>query len=661
MKKLRQLLSQRWRGALIGALLGMTLASGAVARFGRGFVRMSFDIPFRFRKEGRPSEVVMIYMDDKSHETLKQPYGSTWSRKLHAELLDRLTKEKAELVVYDIIFTQLENETEDNLLAQAIARNGRVILSGVRMSENESEFEGDKVNAPDKKFRDAALGWGLANFDEDADRGVRFQYLGTEDHPALAWVAAKAVKPGLSSRSEKRWMNYYGPPAWLPSFSFETAVGTNLAPGAFTKKVVFIGAHPTATVMGSKFELFGTPYTRFGGRSAPGVEIHATSFLNLIRNESLSRMPVALELGLLAGLAGLMGAGLVLLTPTLATVTTAAVWVLFGIGSLAAIFATRTWFGWVNFLLLQAPAVFAWSLVYNSVRLHIEKRLLHQALKLHLSPSRVDQILARPELLKAVAEKQEITIMFTDIAGFSKLTARLEAEDLFRLLNRYFDHAIKAVHDNDGTVIKFIGDSIFAIWNAPFVQPHQQYRACSAALALQKSILQLEQQALTVSLRTRIGLHTGHAYVGNVGSSDRFDYSAIGDSVNLASRLESLNKHLGTDILATRDLHKIIEERVTARRVGFFKLAGFDRIVEVYQIIGGPEVGESTCGWRARFEEALFAFNRRDWAAAEAAFRDVLNANPNDGPTNFYIDRMAKIRDRPLDPTWFGEIDMDEK
>ena len=218
------------------------------------------------------------------------------------------------------------------------------------------------------------------------------------------------------------------------------------------------------------------------------------------------------------------------------------------------------------FIVLQIPATFVWSLAYNAVRLHLEKRLLHESLIMHLSEARVAQILADPSLIKPGAVRQDITIMFTDIANFSKMSSRMEPDDLFKLLNEYYESALSVVKQNDGTVIKLIGDSIFAIWGAPFIQPDQQYRACKAALELQASIIKLESQQRSVPLRTRIGIHTGSAYVGNVGSQKRADYTAIGENINLASRLESLNKHLGTDILVTRDLQKIIESKITSRK-----------------------------------------------------------------------------------------------
>ena len=146
------------------------------------------------------------------------------------------------------------------------------------------------------------------------------------------------------------------------------------------------------------------------------------------------------------------------------------------------------------------------------------------------------------------------------------------------MMNTYFQTAIGCIHKDDGTVVKLIGDAIFAIWNAPFSQEDHCLRAARAALDLQTSIVRLEEDQKFLPLRTRVGLHVGEAYVGNVGSTERFDYTAMGENINIASRLEGLNKMMHTDILATRAFQKYVEATLLTRPIGHFRFKGFDQI-----------------------------------------------------------------------------------
>jgi adenylate cyclase len=302
-----------------------------------------------------------------------------------------------------------------------------------------------------------------------------------------------------------------------------------------------------------------------------------------------------------------------------------------------------------------------YSVVFNWLELYVQKRVLEHSLARHLPPKRIKELVRRPELLRPGAEKQMLSIMFTDIANFTTFSEGMDSNDLARAMNEYFETALPCVHEAEGWVVKLIGDSIFAFWNAPEQQPRHRELACRAAIRLRDQVLHFSGDESGIKLKTRIGLHTGLANVGNFGSATRIDYTALGESINLASRMEGLNKHLGTDILITRETREGASETITTRFAGHFRLKGFDKAVEVYELIGLRDDAEPTPAWHATFELALRDFAQTDFDAAERGFRCTLEMRPGDGPAQFYLRQMAELRVHAPATGWSGEIALKEK
>jgi adenylate cyclase len=295
------------------------------------------------------------------------------------------------------------------------------------------------------------------------------------------------------------------------------------------------------------------------------------------------------------------------------------------------------------------------------MRSYLASHVLEQSLSFYLSPKQVKNILQHPHLLRPGGVQQRISILASDIAHFSKTSERMDAEDLVNLLNQYYEEAIGRIHETDGTVVNLVGDAIFAVWNAPQAQADHQERAARAALLLQSRIVQFNQRIDIPPLYTRVGLHTGEACVGNVGSSSHFAYTAIGKAVNLAFRLDGLNKQLDTRILATRDFLKGISVQFTSRSVGLFKFKGFDAVMEIYELIGVAAEAQASQLWRNAFACGLRDFRLRAWGAAEQSFAETLKHRPEDGPAKFYLKIIPGYRDARLPSDWAGEIELTEK
>jgi len=235
----------------------------------------------------------------------------------------------------------------------------------------------------------------------------------------------------------------------------------------------------------------------------------------------------------------------------------------------------------------------------------------------------------------------------------------MDPDELANMMNAYFQSAVdECIHFTEGTIVKYIGDAIFAFWNAPDPQDDHPFRAAQAALRFRA---QDHHEFNGKKVLTRIGLHTGEANVGNFGSTTRVDYTAFGENINLASRMEGLNKHLGTRVLMTGETHQGIGSRLVTRHLGLFRLKGFEKAVEVYELLDPPEDAGKTSELRERFEQARTLFVKKDFAAAEAAFRRVLELNPKDGPSKFYLEQIEHIHSEELPSDWKGDITLKEK
>lgn len=643
---------------LVAALVGVVLTAGVgwflqTFRMGVGLRNASYDLLHKWRGEVRTDQAVVVYLDDQSHAVLKQPLNAPWSRKLHAKLVDRLANAGAKAIVFDIIFSD-PNPAEDPEFADAMGRYGRVILGA------------DNVPAPDggvsiiracDELLDSAADFGSVERIPDPDLIVRL-HTPRGDSPigVLSWVTAQTAECDIASvpgaEEERRWLNYYGRPNVIPSLSYHEVL--DAAPEAdlgVSNKVVYVGAKIITKFAGDRKDEFPSPFSSFDKVPVfmAGVEIQATEFLNLARQDWIRRLSFGGEELLVLLCSLLFGAGLVFLPPLRATLAA-----VFGLALLigASLYVFSQNFLWIvwTVMAVQLGLALAWSVLFNSVQLYVDKRLFEFTLGLYLSPKLVDKFSGSPDLLKPGAEKQLLTFVFSDIADFTSISEGMDGDELAAMMNEYFQPAVaECIHRTEGTVVKYIGDAIFALWNAPEPQIDHAERACEAALRFRELS---KRPVRGRSLRTRIGLHTGVANVGNFGSEDRVDYTAIGENVNLASRMEGLNKYLGTDCLISGVTKEHITDRIVTRRLGFFQLKGFEGLVEVHELVGFKEQAGESEAWREAFREALQNFEQRNVVFAELGFRKVLELKPDDGPAKFYLKRIEEMASEELPDTW---------
>jgi CHASE2 domain-containing sensor protein len=372
-------------GAALAVLLGWSFLVLPTIR--EGLENLSYDWLFVFRPTVHPQEVVIVYMDEESHHTLGVDPLGRWPRDLHATLLKRLKAVGAGPVVFDILFH--EPTTNDQPFIDAAKTNGPVFTAAKLLKVVHQDIPFTSLIRPFTNF--ARLG--LAEGGDDT-RTLRRHYAGERDLPvrSLAWEVASLARPaGLGNPMRERWINYYGPPFWIPNHSYaEILLATNLADWqtTFSNKVVFIGSFfTTGFGGGTGSDVFRTPYTRWTGLMSPGVEIEATTYLNLIRGDWLEGLPWFIELPLFGLLGLVFGYGLTRLRPlTAAGVSVGGAVLVFGAAN-GLTWGAHLWFPWAIVCLVQIPAALAWAVLAHARRLSAEKVELEERLAERMTPA----------------------------------------------------------------------------------------------------------------------------------------------------------------------------------------------------------------------------------------------------------------------------------
>src|ERR1700674_4514607 len=395
-------------------------------------------------------------------------------------------------------------------------------------------------------------------------------------------MTALEVGPSLIIRPDavgRMMINYEGDVATSVNVSIEEVVRHKFPAGTFKGKLVLVGA--SATGIG---DLRSTP---FGGINCPGVEIHANVIDNILNRYFLVRgaNQVALDL-LMIFLVGVpLGLWLALAQPRS---------MLFGLLLLVP-FAFGLWFAflhgwWLNFIIPSGTLVanVGFVAMYRALVEEKEKRRVRGAFQQYLSPEVIRRLLENPDLVKP--RKTEITVMFSDVRGFTSISEKLDAQELAALLNEYLTEMTQIVFRSNGTLDKYIGDAVMAFWGAPFEQPGHASLACHAALEMIARLKEMQKKWSAEGrpkLDIGVGLNTGVASVGNMGSELRYGYTALGDPVNLSSRLEGLNKDYGTHILVNGTTYQAAkDDGFIFRELDLMRVKGKLEPVTIYQLMG---------------------------------------------------------------------------
>jgi adenylate cyclase len=269
------------------------------------------------------------------------------------------------------------------------------------------------------------------------------------------------------------------------------------------------------------------------------------------------------------------------------------------------------------------------------------------------------------------AERRTLTVFFSDIKDFTGISEQLTASSVVNLLNSYFGAVASVIHAHNGFIDKYIGDGVMAFWIPPFSAGDAHAGdACLAALAQQEAMGALRAQLPEITgmrrnppkLTIRMGIATGEAIVGTIGASAARSYTVIGDTVNLASRLEDINKVYGSSIILTEETYRLSQNVIEARELDLVTVPGKTEPVRIYEAMGrAGELGEKDMKLRSLFGEGLAAYRRQDWDEAQAHFESCLQISAEDGPSRLFLERIPHLRSTPPSPNWDGVWHVSEK
>src|SRR5688572_23044256 len=585
-----------------------------------------------------------------------------WPRSLYGKVVDELSRSGALVIVLDILFPEPSTAAEDEALAAAIKRAGNVVLaSNMDFQETAHARVWTRIDPIDVLKAAGGIN-GFARVELDGDTVMRNLPEGDDILWRQAIRMANQRNPGMlpEPASEPGLMvRFAGPDHTFPYVSFYQALeaGAALPPDAFKDQIVFVGRDLKGSVdaRAGFVDMFATPFTTTTRLLMPGVELHANFLETAITGRALRPAPLAWVLVLLAVVVALSAFLLARWRPILGALVVTAI---------ATAVATLDWFLFTRFnvWLPALAAILACAtlyLAYGGVAFLAERRRkaeFRQAFSLYVTPEVVDFVMANPERLKLGGERREVTMLFTDLKGFTTLSEELRPEDVTQILNQHFSGATAIVKRNHGTVNRFIGDAVMAMFGAPVEDREQAVHALRAACEMQEDIAQLREKLKAQGLpeiRMRIGVHSCTAVVGNLGSADRFDYTAIGDGVNLAARLEGVNKLYGTGILVSGETAALAGGAVRLRPVDRVIVKGKTEPVEIFT----PCADEAACDLSAR---AVAAYRARQWDEAEALWDAVRSVIPDDSVAEIYLERIAHLRSMSPEEPWESAVELEK-
>ncbi len=587
--------------------------------------------------------------------------------------------ESAERALLDRVWQELQGDAE---LAAALAEAKNVIL-GIHLDRDGDADEGGELGkarygqslpggqgvaragaarASLKELNRPAAALGSLTADEDdtgtvrrldlgrARGGAVFAPLGVQSLALLLDVPrGKRIFSGDEVRLDERrvaldrgglWLNFRGEAGTFPTYAVADLVNGRLPPGALQGKIALVG------MTAFWHDRVRTPF----GQRFPGVEVHATLIDNLLRADPIRRAPWwadAMLTLLLGALVSLVFWPRLISQPALQIAAAAAL-------SGAGLFAVTETFALRNLWLstlgpsLSASGAMAAGLALSYLGEGLQRRWLRRTFSRYLGEEVIDELIANPQALRLGGERRCLSVLFSDIRGFTTLSEKLSPEQLVAFLNAYLTPMTKAVLARRGMLDKYIGDAVMAVFGAPVPRADHADQALGCVMQMHR-----ELEALAAPLRREfglvprigVGINTGEMVVGNMGSAERFDYTVAGDSVNLASRLEGLTKIYGVFCLVGEGTRRAAGSPFRFREVDLVQVKGKTEPVGLFELLGDADRALAQWSDLEGWQLALAAYRSGDFSQARARFAEFQRKNPQDVVARIYLDRLAALPD----------------
>jgi len=619
-------------GVVIAVIVALTLSimnQGAV-RFFEVLEEKTLDMRFQFRGKINPGpETVIAAIDEKS---IKELGRFPWPRSVWGRVVDRLTEDGAKVIVFDVFFTETENVESDDLFQQSIRRSGRVVLpvvfdligkyketgftdkkldfmvpSAYRVIKNNdapfSPISATMVLPTLVRFSAFAKSIAHINMISDRDGTLRWEMLAIDyQGEYYAPIGLQAARIYLDLKPEelsldysgavrlgnitiptdeygRMLINYRGPNNTFPMYAVSDILDRKTPAGTFKDKLVLIGA----TALGI-YDLRVTPFSTH----MAGIEKHASVVDNILRRDFIRQSETAVVV-LIFLFALVLGIAL----PRLGAGAGVALFLCLFIGYLGFVYYLFAVQGiWFNLVYPASAILFGYTSL-TAYRFFTEERRAREIRAMfssYVSKRIVDELIRDPSKAKLGGDRKEITVLFSDIRGFTTFSEQHQPEEVVSLLNEYLGAMTNIVFEYEGTLDKFIGDAIMALWGAPVGQPDHAERACRCALAMIEKLKELQKKWANEGkyvIDIGIGINTGGMVVGNMGAEGKkMDYTVIGDNVNLGARLESLTRQYNSHIIISESTYAQVKDIVEAQELGSVTVKGKQRPVVIYNLLG---------------------------------------------------------------------------
>ncbi len=653
------------------------------------------DIRFRTRSfDDVDNRISIVAIDEKSiNELGRWP----WDRKIIAKLIDNINSYGAKTLALDIVFSETSSRDSDRKLAESIGKKNNVVLGyffrdGAEEAGNKNKYlleskrikiikiPADMKEIPLQSYNDVEIN--IPEIEKSSNQAGFFNIIPDNDgilrklnalvfydgfiYPSLFLASLKhfleqeivlefeiyGVKRILLGNINipcdefgRLTVNYYSNTDKFKVYSAVDVIKEKLSSGIFKNSIVFVGA----TEVGIS-DLRATPVNPL----MPGIFIHATVASNVLKNHILIKdgRVVILDLIFIALFGILLS---FILNFTRRTLTGLLFFIVLSISNYYLNLQIFRSYPLNTSIFYPLFSIFLTYLLCESYRNLVEERhsrFLKKAFSSYVSPQLVNEIVKNPEILKLGGQKKEVSILFSDIRGFTTLSESMDPEALVNLLNSYLAPMTNIILRNGGTLDKYIGDAIMALFNAPLDLKDHANLCCKSALMMVEELKLVNEDFRKKGLPEidiGIGINTGTVIVGNMGTDIRFDYTAIGDSVNLASRLEGMNKLYGTHIIISEFTYEKIDKNAfMLRKLDIIKVKGKTKPVSIYEL--SNNLNNELVN---KFHEALKLYLERDFLRANKIFQ-ILFQEFNDRPSHVFMSRCQAFLTNPPKTDWDG-------